>query len=148
MGYNRVFGYYIEVTKSFISQVPDHYIRKQTLTNCERYITPELKELEGEVLSATDRVVALEYQLFTEIRTAVAQQVERVQQTARALAQIDCLCSLAQVAKRTATSAPRWTIPISWISRTAVIRWWKRCSGTASLCPTTCSSTAAPTGSM
>ena len=100
VGYNRVFGYYIEVTKSFISQVPDHYIRKQTLTNCERYITPELKELEGEVLSATDRVVALEYQLFTEIRTAVAAQVERVQQTARALAQIDCLCSLAQVAKK------------------------------------------------
>ena len=98
VSYNRVFGYYIEVSKSFVDQVPPHYIRKQTLTNCERYITPELKELEDQVLNAKDRLAALEYQLFTELRESLAQQTVRVQRTASAAAQTDVLCCLANVA--------------------------------------------------
>ena len=97
VGYNRVFGYYIEVTNSYKDQVPEEYIRKQTLTNCERYITPELKELEGRVLGAQDRLYKLEYQLFDEIRTKVAQQLDRVQTTASAAARLDVLCSFAEV---------------------------------------------------
>ena len=98
VSYNRVFGYYIEVSKSFTDQVPMHYIRKQTLANCERYITPELKELEEQVLTAKDRLTALEYQLFVELREYVAQQTARVQTTAAAVAMADTLCSLAAVA--------------------------------------------------
>ncbi len=98
VSYNRVFGYYIEVSKSFIDQVPAHYIRKQTLVNCERYITPELKELEDQVLTAKDRLAALEYQLFTALREDLAQQTVRVQRTASAVAQADVLCCLANVA--------------------------------------------------
>jgi len=97
VGYNRVFGYYIEVTNSYKDQVPQEYIRKQTLTNCERYITQELKELEGRVLGAQDRLYKLEYQLFDEIRTRVAAQLERVQRTASAVARLDVLCSFADV---------------------------------------------------
>ncbi|MBO5066243.1 MAG: DNA mismatch repair protein MutS [Clostridia bacterium] len=98
IGYNRVFGYYIEVTNSFKDLVPDHYIRKQTLTNCERYITQELKELESKVLGAQERIVRLEFELFSEIRSAVANQLERVRVTARAVARLDTLCSLAYTA--------------------------------------------------
>ena len=98
VSYNRVFGYYIEVSKSFTDQVPAHYIRKQTLANCERYITPELKELEEQVLTAKDRLTALEYQLFVELREFLAQQTARVQATASAVAAADTLCSLAAVA--------------------------------------------------
>ena len=98
VGYNRVFGYYIEVSKSFIDQVPGHYIRKQTLTNCERYITQELKELENQVLTAKERLTALEYQLFQQLREHLAQQAPRVQQSANAVAEADALCSLATVA--------------------------------------------------
>ncbi len=98
VSYNRVFGYYIEVSKSFTDQVPQHYIRKQTLANCERYITPELKELEEQVLTAKDRLAALEYQLFVELRDYLAQQTARVQTTAAAVAAADTLCSLAAVA--------------------------------------------------
>ncbi len=98
IGYNRVFGYYIEVSKSFIGQVPDSYIRKQTLANCERYITQELKELENQVLTAKERLTALEYQIFTRLRENLAQQAARVQQTAGAVAAADTLCSLAAVA--------------------------------------------------
>lgn len=98
VGYNRVFGYYIEVTNSFKSLVPDTYIRKQTLTNCERYITADLKALEGRILGARERAVDLEYKLFDEVRKLVAQQLDRVQTTARAVAQLDCICSLATVA--------------------------------------------------
>ena len=100
VGYNKVFGYYIEVTKSYTDQVPDNYIRKQTLTGCERYITPELKELEGEVLSASERLTALEYQLFTQVREAIAGQVSRIQATSHAVAQLDALCSLAKAARK------------------------------------------------
>ncbi len=95
IGYNRVFGYYIEVTNSFKELVPEHYIRKQTLTNCERYITQELKELESKVLGAQERIVRLEYELFSAIRAQVAEQLERVRVTARAVARLDALCSLA-----------------------------------------------------
>ena len=98
VGYNRVFGYYIEVSRSFAEQVPEHYIRKQTLANAERYITEELKELESRVLGAKDRAVALEYQLFTAVRDAVAGELVRIQATAGALSTLDVLCSFAQVA--------------------------------------------------
>ena len=98
VGYNRVFGYYIEVSKSFISQVPPDYIRKQTLANCERYITQELKELETQVLTAKDRLTALESQIFTRLREELAAQAPAVQESAAAVAAADSLCSLASVA--------------------------------------------------
>ncbi len=98
VSFNRVFGYYIEVSKSFTGQVPETYIRKQTLANCERYITPELKELEDQVLNAKDRLTALEYQIFTQLREYLASQSARVQLTASAVAAVDSLCSLASVA--------------------------------------------------
>lgn len=98
VGYNRVFGYYIEVTNSYKDMVPDTYIRKQTLTNCERYITQELKDLEGKILGAKDRVIALEYEVFCTVRNDVAAEVVRIQKTAKALAMLDTLASLAEVA--------------------------------------------------
>ena len=98
IGYNRVFGYYIEVTNSFKELVPEHYIRKQTLANCERYITQELKELESKVLGAQERIVRLEYELFSAVRSQIADQLERVRLTARAVANLDALCSLAYTA--------------------------------------------------
>ncbi|MBQ6839095.1 MAG: DNA mismatch repair protein MutS, partial [Oscillospiraceae bacterium] len=106
VGYNRVFGYYIEVSKSFIDQVPAHYIRKQTLANNERYITPELKELEEQVLTAKDRLTALEYQIFTQLREHMAQQAARVQTSAAAVAAADALCSLAAVAVKNGYCRP------------------------------------------
>ncbi len=110
IGYNRVFGYYIEVSKSFVDQVPPEYIRKQTLTNCERYITQELKELETQVLTAKDRLVALEYQIFTQLRDHLAQQASRVQASACAVAAADCLCSLANVAVQRGYCRPEITL--------------------------------------
>ncbi len=98
VSYNRVFGYYIEVSKSFIDQVPDHYIRKQTLANCERYITAELKQLEDQVLNAKDRLSALEYRIFNDLRESLAAQTIRIQRTAAAVAEADVLCNLAHVA--------------------------------------------------
>ena len=98
VSYNRVYGYYIEVSKSFTDQVPIHYTRKQTLTNCERYITPELKELEDQVLGAKDRLAALEYEICCRLREHVAMQAARVQTSATAVATADALCSLANVA--------------------------------------------------
>ena len=98
IGYNKVFGYYIEVSNSFKDQVPESYIRKQTLVNGERYITQELKDLEHDILSANDRVTALEYQLFTELRLHIAEQAARVQRAAAIVAELDALCSLAAVA--------------------------------------------------
>jgi len=98
IGYNKVFGYYIEIPRSSSDDVPDDYIRKQTLANCERFITQELKELETELLSAKDNLTALEYRLFEELRQKIATTVERVQATARAVAELDVLCSLAEVA--------------------------------------------------
>ena len=110
VGFNRVFGYYIEVSKSFIDQVPGHYIRKQTLANCERYITQELKDLETQVLTAKDRLTALEYQIFTELREFLAQQAARVQITAAAVAAADTLCSLAAVAVQRGYCRPEMTL--------------------------------------
>ena len=98
IGYNKVFGYYIEVSNSFKDQVPESYIRKQTLVNGERYITQELKDLEHDILSANDRITALEYQLFTDLRLHIAAQAARVQQAAALVAELDALCSLAAVA--------------------------------------------------
>ena len=100
IGYNKVFGYYIEVSNSFKDQVPDTYIRKQTLVNGERFITQELKDLEHEILTASDRVVALEYQLFTALREEVSAAAARIQKTAAAVAEADALASLAAVAVR------------------------------------------------
>jgi len=100
IGNNRVFGYYIEVSKSFMDQVPPHYIRKQTLANGERYITEELKEIESTVLGAGDRLAALEYDLFSQVRALVAAAAPRIQMTASLLAKLDVYCSLASVAAK------------------------------------------------
>ena len=98
--YNRVFGYSLEITNAFKDQVPDNYVRKQTLTNAERYITQELKELEDLILGAEDKLYALEYELFCDVRDKVGAEVVRIQQTAKAVAAIDVLASLALVAQR------------------------------------------------
>lgn len=97
VGYNRVFGYYIEVSNSYRDKVPDEYIRKQTLTNCERFITPDLKQLEGRILGAHEKSVQLETQLFEQVRAETASHLERVQATASAVAQLDVLTSFAAV---------------------------------------------------
>ena len=106
IGYNRVFGYYIEVTKSFISQVPDRYIRKQTLSNCERYITEELKNMESTVLGAKDKLCSLEYELFLELRDKVAEALKRIQKSANMLARLDVYVSLAEVAVKNNYTCP------------------------------------------
>ncbi|MBR6564407.1 MAG: DNA mismatch repair protein MutS, partial [Clostridia bacterium] len=95
--YNKIFGYYIEVTNSFLDKVPEDYIRKQTLTNAERFITEELKEIEKRVLTAKDKIVQVEYELFDNIRKKVAAEVKRFQQTASAIANLDVLVSLSYV---------------------------------------------------
>lgn len=100
INYNKVFGYYIEVTKSLISMVPDRYIRKQTLTNCERYITQELKDIEATILGAADKVCTLEYNLFQEIRQHIADESERIRKTANLVATLDVYNSLASVAAK------------------------------------------------
>ena len=100
VGYNRVFGYYIEVSKSYKDQVPEHYVRKQTLANGERYITEELKELESKVLGAEERVKAREYELFCQIRDTVGENVDRVQKVAYVVALTDVMCSFAEVAAK------------------------------------------------
>ena len=107
VGFNKVFGYYIEVSKSYYDQVPQGYIRKQTLTNCERYITQELKEMEHTILSAQDRIVALEYQLFCDIRDQVAAQAPQIQEIAGAVARVDVLTSFAVVAAENNYCMPR-----------------------------------------
>ena len=109
IGYNRVFGYYIEVSKSNVNAVPSRYIRKQTLTNGERYFTQELKDMESQVLGAGEKRVALEYQLFCEIRLRVAANVHRVQKTAYLLSKLDVYCSLAEVASRNSYCRPEVT---------------------------------------
>ncbi len=99
VGYNRVFGYYIEISKSFLSQVPDHYIRRQTLTNGERFVTPELKETESRVIGARDRLYALEYELFVALRDFVLKSLEKIKTAANALAELDVYCSNAEIAR-------------------------------------------------
>lgn len=98
--YNKVFGYYLEVTKSYQNLVPEYYIRKQTLANAERYTTEELDDVAGKVLGAEDKMMALEYELFSEIRETLAQQMKRVQKTAHVIATLDAFCSLALVAEQ------------------------------------------------
>jgi len=100
VGFNKVFGYYLEISKARAGTVPDDYIRKQTLVAAERYITPELKEIESKILTAQDQRLALEFELFLEIRLQVAEAGTRLQKTAAALARIDCLSSLAEAAER------------------------------------------------
>ncbi|SFA71233.1 DNA mismatch repair protein MutS [Acetitomaculum ruminis DSM 5522] len=98
--YNKVFGYYIEVTNTYKDMVPEEYIRKQTLTNAERFITPELKELEDKILGAQEKLYSLEYELFSDIRKKIAKEVVRVQNTARAVARLDVFASLSYVAMK------------------------------------------------
>ena len=99
VGYTRVFGYYIEITKSFLKQVPENYIRKQTLTGAERFITEELKEIEDKILGAEEKIVNLEYDEFTKIRNEIARNIERLQSTANAVANVDVLSNFATVAE-------------------------------------------------
>ena len=100
ISYNKVFGYYIEVTKSFVNLVPDRYIRKQTLANCERYITQELKEMESKILGAVDKLSSLEYEIFCTVRDFVAENGARIRSAAENIAKIDVYLSLATVAVR------------------------------------------------
>lgn len=109
VGYNRVAGYYIEVLKSQSDKVPENYRRRQTLTNSERYLTPELKEYEEKILTANQKLKSLEYEIFISIRETVAQYLEKIQTTARALARLDALISLAEVAERHNYCRPRLT---------------------------------------
>lgn len=99
VGYTKVFGYYIEITKSFLNQVPENYIRKQTLTGGERFVTEELKEIEEKILGSEERVISLEYEVFTQIRNEIAKNIERLQKSANTIANIDVLASLAVVAE-------------------------------------------------
>ena len=105
--YNKVFGYYFEVTNSYKDLVPEDYIRKQTLANAERYTTPQLKELEDTILNAEDKLVALEYELFCEIRDAIAGEIERIQRSAKAIAKLDVFTSLSFVAERNGYIRPK-----------------------------------------
>ena len=100
VGFNKVFGYYIEVSKSYVSMVPDRYIRKQTLTTGERYITNELKEIESTILGAQDKVINLEYEIFVKIRETIAKQILRLQQSSTVVSTVDVLCALAEVADK------------------------------------------------
>src|SRR5207249_3750528 len=97
--FNSVFGYYIEVTRSNLDKVPAHYIRKQTIANGERFITPELKDMEGKILGAEERSVKLEYELFQRVREQVLGHLPEIQQTASALAQLDVLAAFAESAR-------------------------------------------------
>ena len=106
IGYNKVFGYYIEVSNSFKDQVPADYIRKQTLTTGERYVTQELKDLEQDILTSGDRLNALEYELFSALREQVSAEAERIQRSAAALAELDTLCSFAAVAVKNGYCCP------------------------------------------
>ncbi len=100
IGFNKVFGYYIDITKSNLPSVPEYFIRKQTLSNSERYITPELKRLEDLVLGSEEKLIELEYQTFIQIRNEIAGHIKRIQQTASCLSDLDCLCSLAEVSQK------------------------------------------------
>lgn len=100
IGFNKVFGYYIDITKSNLPSVPDYFIRKQTLSNSERYITPELKRLEDMVLGAEEKLIELEYQTFVKVRSEIAGHIKRIQQTASFLSDLDCFCSFAEVSQK------------------------------------------------
>ena len=113
VGFTRVFGYYIEVTKTNLSQVPDNYIRKQTLVNCERFITPELKEKESLILNADERMKKMEYKVFCDVRSKVAEHTSGLQKLAQVLARIDVLLSLAEVAVENRCCRPKILNPKS-----------------------------------
>jgi DNA mismatch repair protein MutS len=106
VSYNKVFGYYIEITNANLANVPQDFIRKQTLTNAERFITPELKEYEDKVLGAEEKILDMEYRLFQQVRETVAAQTVRIQDMARRLAILDCLISLSEAAAKNAYSRP------------------------------------------
>ena len=110
VGYNRVFGYYIEVSKGQLDMVPQHYVRKQTLTTGERYITDELKKVESEILGANDKILALEQAIFGEVRDFIATKLEMIQQAAASVAAIDVLCSYAQVSIENGYVKPQITL--------------------------------------
>ncbi|MBO7338818.1 MAG: DNA mismatch repair protein MutS [Lachnospiraceae bacterium] len=105
--YNKVFGYYFEVTNSYRNLVPEDYIRKQTLANAERYTTPKLKELEDSILNAEDKLQTLEYDLFCQIRDSISLEIDRIQRTAKAIARLDVFCSLSLVAERNRYVRPK-----------------------------------------
>ncbi|MCT4618740.1 MAG: DNA mismatch repair protein MutS [Marinisporobacter sp.] len=107
IGFNKVFGYYLEVTKSNLNLVPEHYIRKQTLANAERYITPELKEAEAKILGAEDKIIELEYQLFIKVREEIKKFTKEIQGTATAIASLDALVSFAEVSDRYGYTKPK-----------------------------------------
>ena len=109
VGYNRVFGYYLEVTKSYYDLVPETYIRKQTLANCERFITQELKDAENTILGASDKIISLEQEIYSEIIAFAASRIKQVSQTANAVAQVDVLCSFAQAALNNNYTRPQIT---------------------------------------
>ena len=100
VGYNRVFGYYLEVTRSYFDMIPENYIRKQTLANAERFITPELKEMESLVLNAETKINQMEYELFTKIRSFIQGYIETIQKTSAAVSSLDVLTSFAHVSER------------------------------------------------
>ena len=110
VGYNRVFGYFLEISKQNAAEVPDYFVRKQTLSNCERYITPQIKETEEKIVDAESQIVNMEYELFCQIREATAAQIERVQRTAHAVAVLDVLCSFAEVAEKNNYVMPTMTV--------------------------------------
>ena len=117
VGYNRVFGYYLEVSKQSAQEVPEYFVRKQTLSNCERYITPQIKEVEEKIVEAESQIVNMEYEMFCKVRDLVADQVGRIQMTAHAVATIDVLCSFAYVAEKN-----RYVMPHMSISDKVVIK--------------------------
>ena len=110
IGYNRVFGYYIEVSNSFRSQVPPHYHRKQTLTGGERYITDELKKVESDILGANERIIALEQTIFSQVRDFIAERLEQIQTTAQAISETDVLCSFAKASAENGYVKPEITL--------------------------------------
>ncbi len=109
-GYNRVFGYYLEVTKGEKGEVPPHFIRRQTLANCERYITDEIKEIEDKIIEAEGKITAMEYELFCQIRERVSAEITRIQKTAEVVAAIDVLCSFAYVSEKNKYVKPQMTL--------------------------------------
>lgn len=109
-GYNRVFGYYLEVSKAEKGEVPAHFIRRQTLANCERYITEEIKEIEDKIVEAQSRITVMEYEMFCQIRERVSAQIARIQKSAETVAVIDVLCSLAYVAEKNKYVKPQMTL--------------------------------------
>lgn len=110
VGFNKVFGYFIEVTKSYFSMVPQSYIRKQTLANCERYITQELKEIEDTILGAEEKVIELEYRIFIDIKNQIAAEINRIKSTAKSIAEVDVIGSLAETADRESYCMPEMVV--------------------------------------